>query len=109
MGEPEPMAMSFSFALMRLRAGAVVRRISRPEEWIGLIVPGLGTTLWDPVVMGEGPADPRTGASSTHAVPVRATFALWSGTEIQPGWLPSTADLLADDWEMVTLLPDRAR
>lgn len=28
-------------------------------------------------------------------------FCIWTGTTTQPGWLPSQADLLADDWYII--------
>ena len=88
--------MTFGSAIEALKSGARVAR----EGWNGK---GMWLALMPGVVIPEGMVNGRTKKFvPTGDLPCQAYIAMWTAAgQWQPGWTPSQADMLADDWRVV--------
>ena len=88
--------MTFGSAIEALKSGARVTR----EGWNGS---GMWLALMPGVVIPEGMVNGRTKKFvPTGDLPCQAYIAMRTAAgQWQPGWAPSQADMLADDWRVV--------
>lgn len=101
--------MDFSSALKALKRGNKLSRELAPSfmphssrPWV-VMMPSLDLPPHNSQSPGAKVND-RTAKHIGSDTPLKSQpyFALWVGDgSWQPGWLPSTNDLLADDWEIV--------
>ena len=99
-----PPHFKFDGAINALKAGAKVQR----EGWNGkaqwvVMMPALQLPLASSTAPGPKVND-RTAKHIGYDAPLDSQpyFVLWTAQgKWQPGWVPSTSDLLADDWRIV--------
>jgi hypothetical protein len=89
--------MNFGQALAQLKAGGRVRRAG----WNGK---GMWLCLMAAVTIPEGIVNGRTKAFvRTGDLHVGAYIVMWTADGTwQPGWLASQADMLSEDWEVLS-------
>lgn len=89
--------MTFGEALEAAKRG---ERIAR-AGWNGK---GMWVCYMAPVVIPAGMVNSRTRAFGVVGdLNVGGYFVMWTAQGVwQPGWLASQADMLADDWEVVS-------
>lgn len=90
-------ALDFGQALTALKAG---RRVCR-EGWNGK---GMWLAMMPAMTVPEGMVNARTKVFVPRGdLHVGAYIVMWTAQGTwQPGWLASQADMLADDWMVVT-------
>jgi hypothetical protein len=96
--------MDFSMALFMLKRGHKVARLgwNGRGQWC-VLMPGLKLPPFSSQEPGAKVND-RTAKHIGSDTPLDSQpyFALWNAQgKWQPGWVPSTGDLLADDWAVV--------
>lgn len=96
--------MNFGYALDQLKNGKKVSRAgwNGKGQWV-VLMPSLNLPPYSSQQPGAKVND-RTAKHIGVDTPLDSQpyFALWNAQgKWQPGWVPSTSDVLAEDWEIV--------